>query len=305
MTIPADGTTWTPIAHGCAAAAAGVSACLAGVLIPRARGTTLLAPLLWLFLSLTFLTASEAWVASAGEGGQGFGGSLIRYAAAAGLFTPIMALLGAKRPQDRGWQWIVASLWLVLIWPALQGLATASAERVELFTAWRLFLCGLLCLTPLNYVPTRFRSAALLATVGHATLLYEWIAQSSVGSSGLRALVGSSLVLLAVGAVTRSVCASRTRTPEIPDAEESAWFRSSERWIAFRDAFGAFWALRIMQRVNQTAALQQWPVRLDWGGFRVPGQPGDPRGEPTDLTDLAETNDQIDQTLDTLLRRYF
>ncbi|MEM9351632.1 MAG: hypothetical protein AAGA92_01335 [Planctomycetota bacterium] len=313
MTIPADGTTWPLVAHACAAIAAGIAACLLGLLAPRARGTTLLAPLLWAVAAFTFLASSEVWIAANVEDESSFGISLLRYAATAGLFTPIMALLGAKRPQDRGWQWIVASLWLVLVWPALQGLVTASAARVELFTAWRLFLGGLLCLAPLNYIPTQFRVAVLLATVGQAVLIYEWLAKGSASDSGSRTLVGTFLLLLAVAALRRGLTASNAKARH-GHQPESAANRQTARWIAFRDAFGAFWSLRVMQRVNQTAELQNWPVRLEWAGFQAVSEPGaahdhDTAGDHTVYQDrnsavLAETKDQIDQTLDTLLRRF-
>ena len=72
------------------------------------------------------------------------------------------------------------------------------------------------------------------------------------------------------------------------------------RWLNFRNNWGAFWALRILNRINETAKLSHWPIQLTWSGF-VPT-------EPADLTAIATLDDptraHITQTLDTLLRRF-
>ncbi len=38
-------------------------------------------------------------------------------------------------------------------------------------------------------------------------------------------------------------------------------------WTDFRDLFGTVWSLRVMERVNETARLQQWNWELTWSGF--------------------------------------
>ncbi len=68
----------------------------------------------------------------------------------------------------------------------------------------------------------------------------------------------------------------------------------THQWQKFRDAYGAFWALRILGRANQTAELRDWPIRLTWTGFYFLGEM-----EPT-----AEQLAELDQTMATLLRRF-
>ena len=77
-----------------------------------------------------------------------------------------------------------------------------------------------------------------------------------------------------------------------------ATLSQTTRWLAFRDAWGAFWALRVLQRVNQTAELSHWPVRLQWSGVVF-----------IEVAMLAVTLDPpiesaLDQSFDALLRRF-
>jgi hypothetical protein len=54
-------------------------------------------------------------------------------------------------------------------------------------------------------------------------------------------------------------------------------------WLAFRDAYGAVWALRVMERINQTARQTGRQERLGWQGFTEHWNPfGDPSPDPSD-----------------------
>ena len=87
----------------------------------------------------------------------------------------LIAVLGAKRPQDRGWQWVVASLWLVVVWPAAQALANPAGPNVEIFAPWKIFIVGLIAMGPLNYLPTRHSLAALLVAGGQIVLFGSFL----------------------------------------------------------------------------------------------------------------------------------
>ena len=249
----------------------------------RVRGTTLQAPAIWALLSAASLglLALLAWFSVIPTTGLAW--STLHYAVACSTLCPVVAVLGAKRPQNVGWQWIVLSLWAILIWPAFQSLALRGGPRLELFAAWRIFLVVLIGLGLLNYLPTRHWLAALCVAAGQGILLGEPL---GIGSQfALRPpLALGCLVLAALWAIWQPAARS----------DESDTRHLSERWLQFRNGWGAFWGLRILQRVNETAQLRGWPVQLEWSGF-TPHQP-----RPLEASEI----DEIEQTLDTLLRRF-
>src|SRR5690348_15719242 len=77
------------------------------------RGTTLRAPWWWAAGSFVAVAASEIAIVLIDFDGRG-GASQLRLAASTTTLLPTLALLGAKRPQDRAWQLIVLSFWVLL-----------------------------------------------------------------------------------------------------------------------------------------------------------------------------------------------
>jgi hypothetical protein len=254
----------------------------------RLRGTTLTAACLWA-LGSTLSLAVVAYLANYPGNEQIGEQSAWRFAALVTTLCPLMAVLGAKRPQDKGWQWVVASLWLVLIWPAGQAVLSRSGG-LDLFIAWKLFLFGLIALGPLNYLPTRFWLAAILVSLGQTSLLSDYL--WAVSEDVMRWLlpVGVACLLLAAAIVSWQC---RLATPLAGDTESSL-ATYTRQWKNFRDAYGAFWALRILARINQTAELSNWPVRLTWTGFDI----------SEDDRPTTELLTELDQAMSTLLRRF-
>ena len=273
-----------------------MAALLAGLLIVgvrQVRGTTLRAPCIWALvstLSLAFVALVEARYV---RDGTGIGLSALRFAAVASTFCPLMAVLGAKRPQNRGWQWVVLTLWLVVAWPAVQAVLLPAGARIELFIAWKLFLVGLVAVGMLNYLPTRNGGAAILVALGQLVLLddYLWrwlpVAAEWVWAAGLACFLLAA-ILAAFGHCARK---GRLATAGRGIGE------FDRRWLEFRDAYGALWALQIVARVNQTAELRDWPLRLAWSGF-VSAR----AEESSELT--SEQSQELELALSTLLRRF-
>ena len=246
----------------------------------RLRGTTLMVPCLWA------ATAAACLLLLAYGGAQfevGLGLAVLRFAVAAGTLCPVIAVLGAKRPQDRGWQWVVASLWLVVLWPAAQTLANPAGPTVEIITPWRMFIVALIAMGPLNYLPTRHWLASLFVAGGQLLLFSRYLGVYEPADWFPLAMI--CFMVAAVAILVR-------RGGGVP--REGGLIAQNQRWLVYRDAFGAFWGLRVLQRVNETATLRRWPVRLSWAGFD--------KVDDTELTDAQLV--EINQSFDTLLRRF-
>jgi hypothetical protein len=204
-----------------------------------------------------------------------------------------MAVLGAKRPQDRGWQFIVLSLLVVLWLPTLEALLRRPQVGLQLHGARQWFLAILIALGVFNWLPTRYWLASLAVTTAQLMMLAPFLPVLA----GYRdawplvepavSLCVSSLVTIAVLQVALGVPRPRP-SPHGMDC----W------WLAFRDAFGAVWALRVLERINAASAMYRWPVRLSWNGFirqsRVAGEQSPPPGMPP----------AMERTFRMLLRRF-
>jgi hypothetical protein len=283
VTAPKD--AWIAAALALAIAAA------AGFPLRRLRGTTLTAPALWAVASLASIGAGEAWLAWRGPAVEPLTASLLRYAAAVSTFCPVMAVLGAKRPQDGAWQWVVLSLWIILLVPAGQAMATNSGDRLELFGAWQILIGVLIAMGLLNYLPTKYAAAAILLAIGQTLLLAPFLFDAADALASRR--VGIMGILGAAALVLES--SRRRRRATSDDAEPTPLEQLNQRWFALRDGWGAFWGLRIMQRVNQSAELGHWPVRLSWW---------DGLSSSMDADVDQPVLEPIQQTLDSLLWRF-
>jgi hypothetical protein len=263
------------------------------------RGTTLAAPALWATASALTLGAAESAALQSLGGSDSLTVSLWLFAAAVSTFCPLMAVLGAKRPQDRGWQWVVLSLWVILLVPALQAVAARTGERLELFGAWRMLLWALIAMGLLNYLPTRFALPAVVAAAGQTLLLAPYLLEGTVASQG-RAF--GTFALLIAACIAMVTTYRRDSLVEPTESEFDLFHSLNDRWFRFRDGWGAFWALRILQRVNESAELSGWSVRLEWTrGFVFTSTENE-----SDATQAIspQTIAQIEQTLDSLLRRF-
>ncbi len=167
---------------------------------------------------------------------------------------PGIAVLGAKRPQHVAWQWIVLSLWVVLILPAAQWLALGGEPSVHPARRW--FLLALVAIGVANYLPTRHTVAALLFGFAQWLLLRPYLPWP-VPSGPPLAEVGVILVVVALGALWRPM-----RSPAGQDPLDRLW-------RDFCDFYGLLWGLRVAERFNEQAAKSGLPVRLGWRRFSV------------------------------------
>ena len=245
-------------------------------------GTTLLAPWNWSLVSLLAIATSEVLV--------GLGGSLsrsewpvpLRFAAAMTTFCPMMAVLGAKRPQDRGWQFIVLSLWAILSLPSFKWLLFGGVQEIHSARFW--FLVALTLVGAANGITTRFWPSSLLVCAGQMALVAPYLPATQCLLPGAQAPLSGLLAIVVAGGLLAS---------GLPRGAPAA--KPLDRvWLDFRDAFGAVWALRVAERINASAAMHGWPVVLGWRGFRDRENGGPAEAVP----EIAADN------LRTLLRRF-
>jgi hypothetical protein len=259
----------------------------AGVVLARGyralRGSTLLGPWGWTCAALATLllvhlarhwgliiaTDLDAW----------------RFIAASATLGPGIALIGAKRPQDRAWQWIVASLWLVMALPALQHLVLRKTGDLDIHAARSWFLAGLVIFCAVNSLFSRYWPAVVVAAAGQLALLGRFLPIEVVQP-------GSWSWSLGVWGISFSVITAAA-IPRRPTAQ----FRLDQQWLDFRDGWGLVWSLRMLEQVNVTARRNGWKVVLLWSGFQTTD------GSP--LTDLPPEQIRVlEQSVNNLLRRF-
>jgi len=228
------------------------AAAMAGVIgaVLRVRGTTLVAPAVWALAALAAVTAVEAALAASPSDSLAPNTGIYRYLAGVGLCGPLLALLGAKRPQSRAWGWIVFSLWVVLALPALEAWLFQRG-RFELSGARAWFLLILIVTATVNHLATRYVLSAGLASLGQVLLMAEFLPAPLTGTASPEAALACFAAAVLAGWL-------------VPARASNAMDRV---WLDFRDAFGLVWSLRVQERLNDLATAQSWPVRLSWRGF--------------------------------------
>lgn len=264
----------------------------------RFRGTTLHAPYCWTLVSFCVLAVVELFSQWATLSSSSL--ASIRYAAAVSTFCPLMAVLGAKRPQDRGWQWIVATLWGVLVLPVAERWVLWSGGELDEGVMRQWLFVILLVVGFTNYLPTRFWFPALCSTFGQVLLLVPHLpfAVSRVQWHWTAGTMCLSLAVLSVCWQTRDA-GERSRRQTDSEAEEKEDPSSLDAvWRDFRNAFGLVWGLRVMERVNTTARVAGWKSELTWFGFA-------PRTNAVvEVEAAAAEQPKHSQAMRTVLRRF-
>ena len=227
--------------------------------LPRVAGTTLLAPLRWTCLSALALGGIQVLVACAAWGPSTV--QALQYGAGTLSLCPLMALLGAKRPQNVAWQWIVASLWVVMVLPVGEMLVLWRGGVLDEgpMRQWLILLLLLIGLS--NYLVTRFGWAASIATAGQSLVLMPHIPFLQHSVPTWHFTVGNRLIALAISVAWLQTIRN--------DRVGAHWDRV---WKDFRDAYGIVWGLRVMERVNSGCRKANLSTELTWYGFAGPSQ---------------------------------
>lgn len=251
----------------------------------KVRETTLSGPWCWALAACAALAIVELLAAASAIVPDHI--AAWRFLAAVGIFSPWMSVLGAKRPQDQAWHFVVASLWGIQALPAAEVLVLRPGQTLAIVDARAWFLLLLVLLAALVYLPTRFALSALLAAAAQAVLVWPFLPWSKGAENSARSVLLAGVLMLCAFAAARFV------------AQRTGRERSLNRlWLDFRDSFGGLWAARVLERVNAAAVMYAWPFRLGWNGFQ----------NADDAAPLAEIPPQyasdVRQTLINLLRRF-
>jgi hypothetical protein len=266
-----------------AIAAAGLAALSRGS--RTVAGTTLRAPWWWAAGSLAAVAACEMAIAVL-HLGQTASAAQLRLAASTTTFLPLVALLGAKRPQDRAWQFIVLAFWLMLALPAAQAWLLSPDHPPVMHGLWSCFVLLLAVIGVTNYLLTRFWPAAVMAAAGQIALHWRYLPLTNGTQPDGLSLWG--LGLLASALVATAVIGRRSRSRDDP---------LDRLWIDFRNQYGVVWGLRVAERINASATTQNWNVSLGWQGFSTQF------GGSIEV-DSSAARAELEAALRTVLRRF-
>jgi hypothetical protein len=261
----------------------------------KLRATTLPGAWLWGAVALTAWAVTffvTELLAAVGEGVA----DQLWLASAVLLVCPFVAVLGARRPGSRVWDvFIVVPLAIVLDLPAVtawnRDLSPAPLHlEVPMLAGYALVLV----MGAGNYLATRFALPALLAVLAALSVpvsmsSLNWLPQAGVARA-------AATLLLVAGIWWASLAMWKIGRGRVFDALPAVT-PFDALWSDFRNLYGIVWARRILDRVNEAAIREKWPLRLQLHGF-VAVDPSHP------LSLTPEQSQQVEHTLRWLLRRF-
>jgi hypothetical protein len=250
------------------------------------RGTTLDHPWIWMVLALTVWVLAQ--VANLEPLGLPPGWrSRIGFFAFTLLLAPFVSVLGAKRPNSRAWDWFVVIPMLVVInWPVItSGVFGSSQQLVDLEAPALMGAIVVLVMILGNYFGTVHTPLVILL----GTALLIGLTEFSQILPRFAEAADASRVVVSAGLLITLCLAPRLLARQMP--HRTGYLRV---WLDFRDWFGILWTKRLMDRLNQTAAAKQWPVRFGLDAIHEEAKSSDP----------ANRDAEIDHALRWLLRRF-
>lgn len=258
---------------GCALIVAMVAA-VGGWLV---RGSTAVPAALWAVAAAGSL-AAELAVRAAGGLADPAASAAVRLVSMALAVCPVMSLLGAKRPQHGVWQFIVASLGVVLALPALSATLVRPGTPPDVHVLERGFLLVLIVVGWMNFIATRHAGAATLVTAGLAVLARAVLplVPARLVEAPAPQLEAVACGALAIGAVLAAIQSARAAWQPLRSGSSPSIAALIDRpYAALRETLGAAWTLRIAERFNTVATERGWPCRLSFRGLEVGGDPDD------------------------------
>jgi hypothetical protein len=264
-----------PVLHLIACLAAVVTAAGAAAGAVLVRGSTAVPAALWA-VAAGLALAAEMGCAAAGGLADPAVRAAARLAVVALALCPAMSLLGAKRPQHGVWQFIVATLGVVLAMPAVSAALVRPGTLPDVHLLGRCFMLVLAIVGWLNFVATRHSLAATLVTAGQLVLLRPFLPLAATAEAFAAPAVDSAACLLAAaGAALAAVQSALAPARIAAGTGHPVAARIDPVYLAVRETLGAAWTLRIAERFDAVAASRGWPCRLGFAGIRAGGDAAD------------------------------
>jgi hypothetical protein len=264
---------------------------------PRLVGTTLTVPWSWSVVAIVGLASLAIATAVLPDESAALL-SHLRYAAGALAFLPVMAVLGASRPRDRGWPAVMVGLLVILLLPAGENWLWRPGSHLVIEGARAWFLAILIGLGLATFLATRYWMSALAVACGQAALLFDFL-PSRPWTEEIAPTLSWMGPIVALACALAAILLARRMSAPVPLATADATTAQDfdRLWRDFRDSFGMLWGLRIMERMNASAKMYGWPVTLSWHGLATHAG-----GPPDELA--PELSTQMFGVFENLLLRF-
>ena len=220
----------------------------------RMVGTTLTGPCSWAIAAVLAISSVEVFVRWLVV--DLLAGDALRHAAAVMTLCPALSLLGARRPHDMAWHFVVVGFWFVCVLPAAEAYWIKGGPSLEIQPVWSVLVGGGILLGLVNRLPTRFWLSAVLFAAGQALLFGGRLMFGE--AVHYPRFVGANVCFFLAGFT--GLCVWWYRSERIPG--------SQRLWYDFRNAYGWLWSARLADRVKDMSVRKQWDVSVHWYGLR-------------------------------------
>lgn len=259
---------------------------------PNIRSTTLPGAGGWLIAALTLWILSALFQSVLTlQASRTFHGISTRfnYLSLTLWLTPMVAVLGAKRPGVRFWNFFVlVPMLLMLNWPAFSAeWEVLRSTQLDLEAPALMGFFVVLIMIMGNYFGTIFTLPALVFCGALAIAMCDF-------SGSLPHLISSELLQRSV--VSLLLAGSLFWSRLILNRETKQRHGYGRVWLDFRDWFGILWTRRVMDRLNQTALQEQWAARLTLEGIQWQ--------EELSVDQRTQTEQKMDHAFRWMLRRF-
>lgn len=180
------------------------------------------------------------------------------------LLTPLVTILGARRPGIAAWHWfVVLPMVAVLQSPAISQLVGSHGRApIELSAPATMGVVVVLVMSAGTFLGTSSAGAALLHSSAILLLL-----TSVIGNKSTQFPVTAFapiLMLTAMWIARRNLEGHLARLRTATTASQ----RTRAVTEMFSSLYGFAWTRRVQDRINQFAPREQWSVRLTATGFQ-------------------------------------